>query len=88
MIHPDLVAIAEPNAALARMMVERYGWREIVTDWRSLVARSDIDLLVNAGPNQLHAEPSIVAAQNGKACFLRKAARSERRRSVFNLQGR
>ena len=54
MIHPDLVAIAEHNAALARMMVERYGWREIVTDWRSLVARSDIDLLVNAGPNQLH----------------------------------
>ncbi len=72
MIHPDLVAIAEHNAALARMMVERYGWREIVNDWRSLVARSDIDLLVNAGPNQLHAEPSIVAAQNGKHVFCEK----------------
>jgi predicted dehydrogenase len=53
-IHPDLIAIAERDGALAHMMIERYGWREIVTDWHSLVTRSDIDLLVNAGPNKLH----------------------------------
>jgi predicted dehydrogenase len=53
-------------------MVERYGWRESLEDWRSLVTRSDIDLLVNAGPNQLHAEPSICAAQNGKHIFCEK----------------
>ena len=41
MIRPDLVAIAERDAALARMMMERYGWREIVADWHSLVTRSD-----------------------------------------------
>jgi len=72
MILPDLVAIAERDPALGYMMVERYGWREAVSDWRSLVARSDIDVLVNAGPNQLHAEPSIAAAQRGKHVFCEK----------------
>jgi predicted dehydrogenase len=71
-IHPNLVAIAESNASLAQMMVERYGWRESVGDWRALVTRSDIDLLISAGPNQLHAEPSIAAAQNGKHVFCEK----------------
>jgi predicted dehydrogenase len=71
-IRPSLIAIAEPDASLGQTMVERYGWRESLEDWRSLVTRSDIDLLVNAGPNQLHAEPSICAAQNGKHVFCEK----------------
>jgi predicted dehydrogenase len=85
MIHPDLVAIAERNAVLASMMIERYGWREIVTDWHSLVTRSDINLLVNAGPNELHGEPSIAAAQNGKHVFCEKplARSGEEAFSIF-----
>jgi predicted dehydrogenase len=85
MIHPDLVAIAERDGAVARMMVERYVWREIVTDWHSLVTRSDIDLLVNAGPNKLHGEPSIAAAQNGKHVFCEKplARSGEEAFSIF-----
>ncbi len=63
MIRVDLVALAERDPVLAGTMMERYGWREIVNDWRSLVTRADIDLLVNAGPNQLHAAPSIGAAR-------------------------
>ena len=84
-IHPDLIAIAERNEALAHMMVERYGWREIVTDWHSLVTRSDIDLLVNAGPNNLHGEPSIAASQNGKHVFCEKplARSGEEAFSIF-----
>src|SRR5260370_6980148 len=72
MIRVDLVALAERDPVLAATMMERYGWREIATDWRSLVTRADIDLLVNAGPNQLHAAPSIGAAQNGKHVFCEK----------------
>jgi predicted dehydrogenase len=71
-ICPTLIAIAERNPTLARMMSERYGWREIVADWHSLVTHSDIDLLVNAGPNGLHADPSIAAAQFGKHVFCEK----------------
>jgi predicted dehydrogenase len=84
-INPALVAIAERNEALAQMMAERYGWREIVTDWRSLVSRSDIDLFVNAGPNELHGEPSIAAAQSGKHVFCEKplARSGEEAYSIF-----
>jgi predicted dehydrogenase len=71
-IRVDLVALAERDPILAGTMRERYGWREIVDDWRSLVTRADIDLLVNAGPNHLHAAPSIGAAQNGKHVFCEK----------------
>ena len=49
-IHPGLIAMAERNGALARMMIERYGWQETVVDWQSLVARSDIDLLLKRRP--------------------------------------
>jgi predicted dehydrogenase len=85
MIHPALIAIAERNGALARMMAERYGWREIVTDWHSLVTHSDIDLLVNAGPNELHGDPSIAAAQHGKHVFCEKplARSGEEAFSIF-----
>jgi predicted dehydrogenase len=84
-IHPALIAIAERNETLADMMAERYGWREIVTDWRSLVSRSDIDLFVNAGPNELHFEPSIAAAQSGKHIFCEKplARNGEEAFSIF-----
>jgi predicted dehydrogenase len=71
-IRVELVALAERDPVLAGSLMERYGWREIVADWRSLATRADIDLLVNAGPNQLHAAPSIVAAQNGKHVFCEK----------------
>jgi predicted dehydrogenase len=84
-IHPALIAIAERNETLARMMAARYGWREIVTDWHSLISRSDIDLFVNAGPNELHGEPSIAAAHSGKHVFCEKplARSGEEAFSIF-----
>jgi predicted dehydrogenase len=84
-IHPALIAIAERNETLARMMAARYGWREIVADWHSLISRSDIDLFVNAGPNELHGEPSIAAAQSGKHVFCEKplARSGEEAFSIF-----
>jgi predicted dehydrogenase len=84
-IRPDLRVIAERDSALATLMMERYGWQESVSDWQSLVARSDIDLLVNAGPNELHAQPSIHAARNGKQVFCEKplARSAEEAYSIF-----
>src|SRR6476620_736324 len=84
-IHPELIAIAERDESRGRMMAERYGWREVLADWQSLVKRPDIDLLVNAGPNLLHSEPSIAAAQNGKHLFCEKplARTAEEAFSIF-----
>jgi predicted dehydrogenase len=44
----------------------RYGFDGYVTDWRELLANDEIELFDNSGPNNLHAEPSIAAAEAGK----------------------
>ncbi len=43
-----------------------------MTDWRELVADPEIGLLDNNGPNDLHAEPSIAAAEAGKHVICEK----------------
>ena len=43
-----------------------------VTDWHELVADPDVQLLDNSGPNNLHAEPTIAAAEAGKHVFCEK----------------
>ena len=44
----------------------RYGFEGYVTDWRELVGNEEIQLFDNSGPNDLHAEPTIAAAEAGK----------------------
>lgn len=67
-----LVALADQNGALAKEVGARYGFERVSDDWRDAATASDIDLFINAGPNHLHAEPSIAAAKAGKAVFCEK----------------
>lgn len=71
-IDVELVALAEQDEALAAETQRRYGFRRTARDWRDVAAAADIDLFINAGPNHLHAEPSIAAAEAGKAVFCEK----------------
>ncbi len=50
----------------------RWGWEEASDDWRSVVDRSDIDIVDIALPNHLHAEVAIAAARAGKIVFCEK----------------
>ncbi len=59
---------AEPLQAFA----DNWGWQEIETDWRKLVARDDIDIVDVAVPQNLHAEIAIAALEAGKHVFLEK----------------
>jgi predicted dehydrogenase len=68
----SLVALADQNTQLAAETQSRYGFERTTSDWREVAAAPDIDLLINAGPNHLHAAPSIVAAEAGKAVFCEK----------------
>ena len=43
-----------------------------MTDWRELVADERIGLFDNSGPNNLHAEPTIAAAEAGKHVICEK----------------
>jgi predicted dehydrogenase len=69
---PALVAIAGRDAAAVGEAARRYGFAASVTDWRELIADERIGLFDNAGPNGLHAEPTIAAAQSGKHVLCEK----------------
>src|SRR6476659_8657522 len=71
-LRPELVGIAGRNDAAVAEAAKRYGFGSPVTDWRALVDDDRIGLFDNAGPNNLHAEPTIAAAQNGKHVLCEK----------------
>src|SRR4249919_3590060 len=69
---PRLVAIAGRNEAAVADAAKRYGYERWTTDWRDIVADPSIGLFDNGGPNSLHAEPTIAAAEAGKHVICEK----------------
>ena len=69
---PELVAIAGRNEEAVAEAARRYGFADAVTDWKQLVADDRIQLFDNSGPNALHAEPTIAAAEAGKHVICEK----------------
>ena len=69
---PQLVAIAGRNEEGVSEAAQRYGFEGYVTDWHELVADERIQLFDNSGPNNLHTEPSIAAAEAGKHVICEK----------------
>jgi predicted dehydrogenase len=69
---PQLVAIAGRNEEAVTEAALRYGFAGHVTDWKALIADDRIELFDNAGPNNLHAEPTIAAAESGKHVICEK----------------
>ncbi len=55
-----------------RNAAERYGYERWTTDWHDIVADPAIGLFDNGGPNSLHAEPTIAAAEAGKHVICEK----------------
>ena len=69
---PQLVGIAGRNGEAVAEAAKRYGYTYATTDWRDLVADERIGLFDNGGPNSLHAEPTIAAAEAGKHVICEK----------------
>jgi predicted dehydrogenase len=69
---PRLVAIAGRNEEGVSEAARRYGFEGYVTDWRELIGDDRIALFDNSGPNNLHTEPSIAAAEAGKHVICEK----------------
>src|SRR5262249_22995384 len=63
---PRLVAICGRNETAVAEAARRYGYERHATDWRSLVEDERIQLFDNGGPNDLHGEPTVAAAEAGK----------------------
>jgi predicted dehydrogenase len=69
---PRLVSIAGRDEQAVSAAAHRYGFERYVTDWRELVADPEVELFDNGGPNNLHAEPTIAAAEAGKHVICEK----------------
>src|SRR3954449_8446807 len=65
-LEPRLVGIAGRNEEAVGEAAERYGYEYATTEGRRLVDDERIGLFDNGGPNSLHAEPTIAAAEAGK----------------------
>jgi predicted dehydrogenase len=65
-LRPRLVAIAGRNEAGVSEAAERYGFERWTTSWEDVVSDPSIGLFDNLGPNALHAEPTVLAAEAGK----------------------
>jgi predicted dehydrogenase len=71
-LRPVLVAIAGRNETAVGEAARRFGFASHVADWRELIADDRVALFDNAGPNNLHGEPTIAAAQSGKHVLCEK----------------
>ena len=80
---PVLKAICARDGEKVKVFAAQWGYDSVATDWRKLVARTDIDLIDIASPNDTHAEIAIAAAAAGKMVLCEKplgrnAAEAER----------
>lgn len=69
---PNLVAVCGLEEDAAAEAARRYGYQSYYTDWKKMLKNDDIQLFDNGGPNSIHAEPCIAAAQAGKHILCEK----------------
>lgn len=69
---PALVAICGREQDAVRLAAQRFGYANHYTDWREMLKDEDIQLFDNGGPNNIHAEPCIAAAEAGKHILCEK----------------
>jgi len=85
------VAVGRDQPSLDEF-ASRWGWQETATDWKSVIARPDIDIVDIATPTALHCEMAIAAAGAGKQIFCEKplaldAAQAERMAQAVRTAG-
>jgi len=69
---PKLIAVAGRDEEAVREAARRYGYETSYTDWREMIRDDRVQLFDNGGPNDVHAEASIAAAQAGKHVLCEK----------------
>ena len=87
-LRPRLVAIAGRDEAAVAEAAERYGYERWTTDWRDIVSDPSIGLFDNGGPNSVHAEPTIAAAQASGVLCRRSAVPPRRPTKHLVARGR
>ena len=71
-MQPQLVSIAGRSEDGVAEAAARYGFERHSTDWHAVATDESIDLFDNCGPNDVHAEASMAAAESGKHVLCEK----------------
>ena len=82
------MGIAGRNPEAVQEAADRYGFEYGTDDWRRLVVDESIGMFDNSGPNALHAEPTIAAAQAGKHVICEKPLGRDAAGKLRHLAGR
>ncbi len=69
---PVLKAVCSRSEANVKAFAEQWGYESYETDWKAIIARSDIDAVDICTPNNMHAEIAIAAAKAGKMILCEK----------------
>jgi predicted dehydrogenase len=83
---PRLVAICGRSEEKVKEAQKRYGFERYYTDWRELIKDSDVQILDNGGPNNLHADPSITALEMGKHVICEKPMARDSKEAKMMLE--
>jgi predicted dehydrogenase len=65
----DVVAVANRSRQSGRKVADDFGIREVMDDWRQLVARDDLDTVFIGTWPYTHREMSVAVLESGKHCF-------------------
>ncbi|MFY9977744.1 MAG: Gfo/Idh/MocA family oxidoreductase, partial [Candidatus Sulfotelmatobacter sp.] len=67
-----LKVVCARNREAVQKFAAQWGWEEAQTEWKSVVARKDIDVVDICTPNRMHASIAIAAANAGKIVLCEK----------------
>lgn len=69
---PRLIAVCGRKEKVVQEAARRYRFFGYYTDWKDMVQDQRIEIFDNTGPNNIHAGPTIVAAEAGKHVICEK----------------
>jgi predicted dehydrogenase len=69
---PRLVHLAEVSAELAARRAEEFGFERSTSNWRTLIADPEVEVVSVTTPNAFHAEMAIAALEAGKHVWCEK----------------
>src|SRR6187431_3827776 len=67
-----MTVVVGRDAAGVAASAAKWGWAESATDWRTVIARDDIDIVDIVTPGDSHAEIAIAALEAGKHVLVEK----------------
>ena len=73
-ITPVLKVACDVDAERVKSFAQNWGWEEVMTDWKQVVSRKDIDIVDICTPTFLHKDMVIAAAEMEKQIFCEKPA--------------